>query len=277
VEIKEYRRAGSLEEAWELLQKSRHNRLLGGCTFLRRTRLVIQTGVDLMDLGLEYIRETGEDIRVGACTSLRDMETSAILRREFNGAFTLLLKHFIGVQLRSHITIGAHVYSRFGFSDIIPVLMALHARVRLYRGGELSLEDFMSKPDKDIRADILTEIILPKEKRRVSFRMMRTSFNDYSLLCLAMSRRDGAGHGEWIIAAGVRPGRAVLAETAMARLEDPALEETIQSGGGDDLLADTASGIAMECNFGSNIRASGEYRRELCTVFARRIIRELLS
>jgi CO/xanthine dehydrogenase FAD-binding subunit len=277
MEIKEYRRAGSLEEAWELLQKSRFNRLLGGCTFLRRTRLIIQTGIDLVDLGLEYIRETGEDIRIGAYTSLRDLETSPILGREFNGAFTLLLKHFIGVQLRTHITIGAHVYSRFGFSDIIPVLMALNARVRLYRRGELSLADFMSRPDKDIKADILTEIILPKEKRALSFRMMRTSFNDYSLLCLALSRRDREGQGEWIISAGVRPGRAILAEKGMASLGDPALEEKIQSGEGDVFLASTASGIATECNFGSNIRASGEYRRELCVVFARRIIRELLA
>jgi CO/xanthine dehydrogenase FAD-binding subunit len=272
MEIKEYRRAASLEEAWELLQKSRHNRLLGGCTFLRRTRLVIQTAIDLIDLGLEYIRETGEDIHIGAYTSLRDMETSDVLRREFNNAFPLLFEHFIGIQLRSHITIGAHVYSRFGFSDIIPVLMALNARVHLYRGGELLLKDFMSSPGKNIRADILTEIILPKEKRAVSFRMMRTSFNDYSLLCLAISRRDG----EWIVSAGARPGRAVLAEKAMARLGDPALEKNITSGNGDETLGGLAFDIAEECNFGGNMRASGEYRRELCAVFARRIIREFL-
>jgi CO/xanthine dehydrogenase FAD-binding subunit len=277
MEIKTYLRAASLEDAWKLLQKSRHNRLLGGCTFLRRTRLVIQTGIDLIDLGLDYIRETGEDVRIGAYTSLRDMETSGILKREFNGAFTRLLEHFIGVQLRSHITIGAHVYSRFGFSDIIPALMALNARVHLYHRGEMPLRDFMSKPGKDIRADILTEIILPKEKRLLSFRMMRTSFNDYSLLCLAVSRRNGDSRGEWIISAGARPGRAILAERAMARLGDPALEEKIKSGLGDEILAGTASGIAEECNFSGNMRATGEYRRELCAVFARRIIRELLS
>jgi CO/xanthine dehydrogenase FAD-binding subunit len=276
MEIKEYRRAASLEEAWELLKKSRRNRLLGGCTFLRRTRLVIQTGIDLIDLGLEYIRETGENIHIGAYTSLRDMETSGILQKEFDGAFTRLLEHFIGVQLRSHITIGAHVYSRFGFSDIIPVLMASNARVRLYRGGEMTLKDFMASPCKNIKADILTEIILPKEKRRLSFRMMRTSFNDYSLLCLALSRRAGDGHGEWIISAGARPGRAILTENAMALLGDPVLEEKIKSGGGDDILDGLASGIAAECNFNSNMRAQGEYRRELCAVFARRIIRELL-
>jgi CO/xanthine dehydrogenase FAD-binding subunit len=276
MEIKAYLRAASLEEAWHLLQKSRHNRLLGGCTFLRRTRLVIQTGIDLAGLGLDYIRETGEDIRIGACTSLRDMETSGVLGGEFNGAFSRLFEHFIGVQLRNHITIGAHVYSRFGFSDIIPVLIALNARVRLYHRGEMPLRDFMSRPCKDIKADILTEIILPKEKRALSFRMMRTSFNDYSLLCLAMSRRDGDRHGEWIVSAGARPGRAILAERAMARLGDPALEEKIKSGP-EDALAGTASGIAAECNFSGNMRASGEYRRELCAVFARRIIRELLS
>jgi CO/xanthine dehydrogenase FAD-binding subunit len=272
VEIKEYRRAASLEEAHELLQKSRRNRLLGGCTFLRHSRLSIQTAVDLIDLDLRYIRETDEAVLIGAYTSLRDMETSEILQKEFNGVFTELLKHFIGVQLRSHITIGAHVYSRFGFSDIIPVLMAMNARVRLYRSGEMPLRDFMKIHWQNIKADILTELILPKENRRIGFRMMRTSYNDYSLLCLAVSRNAD----DWIISAGARPGRAVLAEKAMARLADPALTSNL-SAGDAALLADFAAGIAGEFEFNTNMRAGGEYRRELCAAFARRIIGELLT
>jgi CO/xanthine dehydrogenase FAD-binding subunit len=272
MEIKEYRRAASLEEAAELLQKSRRNRLLGGCTFLRRTRLSIQTGIDLIDLDLRYIRETAEDLRIGAYTSLRDMETSGILKKEYGDFFVKLLEHFVGVQLRSHITIGAHVYSRFGFSDIIPALLALNARLRLFRGGEMSLWDFMRAPCKSIRADILTELILPKEGRKAAVSMMRTSYNDYSLLCLAASC-SGSG---WIISAGARPGQAILAEKAMARLAEAAFAETIRSGD-RAALAGFAAETAEECNLGSNMRASAEYRKELCAVFARRIITELLT
>jgi CO/xanthine dehydrogenase FAD-binding subunit len=271
VEIREYIRAASLEEAYELLKKSRNNRILGGLTFLHRTRFNIAAGIDLIDLGLDYIRENEKEITIGAYTSLRDIELSEILKREFGPAFKELLEHFIGVQLRSHITLGAHVYSRFGFSDIIPVLLVMNAGVRLYRSGLMSLADFMRAPVKDIKRDILIEIILLKEKRRVSFRMMRTSWNDYSILCLAASR----GAGGWIVSAGARPGRAMLAEKAMARLADPAFAEKLKHS--EEALGDFSRGLACECDFYGNMRASGEYRRELAAVFAKRIFGELLK
>jgi CO/xanthine dehydrogenase FAD-binding subunit len=160
------------------------------------------------------------------------------------------------------------VYSRFGFSDLIPALLSLNARVRLFRRGEMSLWDFMNAPLPAplpaVQKDILVEIILPKEGRKTKVQMMRNSYTDYSLFCLAVSRRAN----DWIIAAGVCPGRAVLAEGTMARLRDS----------GEALPANApamAAGVAEELRFGDNGRASAAYRRELCVRFARRALEEL--
>lgn len=264
MQINVYHKAAAIEEAYDLLQQSPQNCILGGCTFLRKTKKKIDTAIDLSGCGLDYIRETENEIKIGAYTSFRDIEISPLLLREYSDTFTTVLRHLIGVQLRSHITIGAHVYSRYGFSDMIPALLALNARVRLHKCGEMHLSAFMSADIQMIRGDILTEIILPKEKRRTKVQMVRNSYNDYSVFCLAVSR---AGD-DWIIAAGARPGSAVLAEKAMSDLENAALSQA-------DILR-TADAVSNEFQYGSNSRGSAVYRKQLCTVFARRALEALL-
>lgn len=261
MQIREYRKPATLEEAYALLTKGKTNRILGGCTFLKRTNVKIGTAIDLADCGLSYIRETANTVAIGAYTSLRQIETSEVLLREFGTVLREPLEHLIGVQLRNAITIGAHVASRFGFSDIIPTLLALNASVRFYHGGVKSLWDYMREdvPEKDI----LVEVLLPKEGRRAKVQMMRLSYNDYSVFCLAMSR---AGEN-WIVSAGVFPGRAKLAERTMAEMNAGHV-----TGADASVLAEH---IASEYHFGSNYRGTAEYRKELCRVFARRAIEEL--
>lgn len=263
MEIKEYRRAASLDEAYALLSKSPQNCVLGGCTFLRKTQRAVNLAIDLTDLGLRYICETGDEVRIGAYTTLRDMELSPVIPAAFGTVFHEAFRHLIGVQLRTHITIGAHVYARFGFSDLIPVLLSLNTRVRLYRGGEMPLNDFLLAGAKDVKGDILIELIVPKEGRAAKVQMMRSSYNDYSILCLAVSRVGD----DWIIASGARPSRAALAPETMAALRHtPPTPETIPA---------LAQSVADEFRFGTNLRGSAEYRRALCAVFARRALEEL--
>lgn len=261
MQIHDYARAADLGEAYALLTKSQGNRLIGGCTFLRRTNTRIATAVDLQDCGLNYIHKTENAILLGAYTSLREIEISAIIHGSFGTMLSDPLEHLIGIQLRNQITIGAHVASRFGFSDIIPTLLAMNARVRFYHSGEMSLRSYMQldRPERDI----LTEIVLPLEGRRGKVQMIRRSYSDYSIFCLAASCADG----DWIVSAGVLPGRAKLAERTMEKMNSHKVARS-------DATA-LANEIAGEFKIGSNRYSSAEYRRELCRVFARRAIEEL--
>lgn len=261
MQIRDYVRASSLDEAYELLTAKKANRIIGGTTFLNMTQMKIGTAIDLQDLGLDYIREDGGDIAIGAYTSLRELETSPLMKQAYGMMFEDVFRHLIGVQLRNTITIGGHVASRFGFSDIIPALIAMDASVVFYKAGTMKLEEYMKvvKPEKDI----LVEIRIPNDGRRGIVQMMRTSFNDYSLFCLAMSRKDN----DWRVVAGVLPGRAKLAEAAMAEMS----QETVRAW-----EARKWAGKITGCfRFGSNTRASANYRKELCRVFARRGIEVL--
>ena len=264
VEIREYVKATDLDSAYALLQKSKTNLILGGCTFLKRTRKRVGTAIDLKDCGLSYIRETDTQVEIGAYTSLRELETSPLILERFGNAFQQAVEHLIGVQLRDAITIGGHVYSRFGFSDIIPTLLALNARIRFYHEGEKSLWEYLQQEKRS--RDILVEIILPKEGRRSVVQMMRSSYNDYSIFCLAVSRSEA---GNWIVAGGVFPGRAKLALETM--------EEMNRSAVTRDQAQKLAQKIADGFTFGDNYRGSGAYRKQLCRVFARRAIEELAN
>ena len=106
-------------------------------------------------------------------------------------------------------------------------------------------------------------IVLPKEGRRAKVQMMRLSYNDYSIFCLAASRVKE----NWIIAAGVFPGRAKLAEKTMSEMRDTPVTR--------GRAAELARRITAEYRFGTNYRGTAEYRRTLCEVFARRAIEEL--
>ena len=75
--IREYKRAESLEEAWQLNQK-RPNRVLGGMIWLKMENINVGTAIDLSGLGLDTIEETDEGFSIGAMVTLRQLELPPI-------------------------------------------------------------------------------------------------------------------------------------------------------------------------------------------------------
>ena len=153
--IQNYVRAGSLEEAYALCQK-KNNVVLGGMLWLKMQRNRVDTAIDLSGLGLDQIEETDSEYRLGAMVTLRQLELHPGLDRLTQGAMAQSVRHIVGVQFRNCATVGGSVFGRFGFSDVLTLLLALEARVVLYHGGEQSLADFAAAPRQ---RDILTHIV----------------------------------------------------------------------------------------------------------------------
>ena len=198
--IQNYVRAGSLEEAYALCQK-KNNVVLGGMLWLKMQRNRVDTAIDLSGLGLDQIEETDSEYRLGAMVTLRQLELHPGLDRLTQGAMAESVRHIVGVQFRNLATVGGSVFGRFGFSDVLTLLLALEARVVLYRGGEQSLADFAAAPRQ---RDILTHVIIPKGERRVVYLSQRNTATDFPVLTCALSRREG----RTLCAVGARPGRA---------------------------------------------------------------------
>ena len=128
---KNYVLAKTLEEAYELNQK-KSAVIVAGNMWLRMCGLNKQVAIDLSGLDLDGIEETQDGFVIGAMTTLRALETSEALDTAFGGAFKKALSPIVGTQFRNGATVGGSVYSRFGFSDVSTLLLALDAEVVLY-------------------------------------------------------------------------------------------------------------------------------------------------
>ena len=203
--IREYKRAESLEEAWQLNQK-RNNRVIGGMIWLKMENINVGTAIDLSGLGLDTIEETDEGFSIGAMVTLRQLVLHEGLAADTEGAVRESVRHIVGVQLRNLATVGGSLYSRCGFSDVLTIFLALNASVELYKGGVVPLSEYAQRP---YDRDILVRVLVPKEHARFCYQSVRNSQTDIPVLPCAAARMET---GDYRIVIGARPLRAVRFE-----------------------------------------------------------------
>lgn len=248
--VRSYVRPDSLEQAIAELKSGKHNRMIGGGVFLKMQHRAIGKLISLDGLGLDQITETDEAVHIGGGVTLREIETNPVIL-EYFPALSYAVSQIVGVQLRNLAQIGASVFSRYGFSDIIPCLLAADASIKLAEAGEMKVADFL-KRERDW--DILYEIIIPKGIT-LSYDNLRQTNGDFSTLNLAIGKRDGQVR----IVYGARPMGAFLAlKASQAAEEGKSFEEVIRL-------------VQEEVPFGTNLRASADYRRHLAGVLLERL------
>ena len=258
VTIQKYVRAQSLEEAWQLNQK-KLNRILGGMLWLRLGSGMVDTAIDLSDLGLNTIEEDETQFSIGAMVTLRDLELHKSLNDYSNCAVANAVKDIVGVQFRNMATVGGSIWGRFGFSDVLTVFLALDTYVELYKGGVLPLEQFVQM-EKD--NDILVRLIVKKKPCCAAYTSMRIQRTDFPVLACAVSLVDR----EYRAVLGARPANAMIVRDA---------DGLLAAGVNEDSAAAFARYAADQVPTGSNIRGSAAYRTHLVKVLVQRALMEL--
>lgn len=254
ITIQNYVRAESLEQAYELNQK-KSARILGGMLWLKMAKNTVGTAVDLSGLGLDTIEETGEGFSIGAMVTLRQLEQHPGLNACTGGAFAKALAPIVGVQFRNMATVGGSVWSRFGFSDVLTLLLALDTTVELYKGGLVPLETFAAMP---YDRDLLMRVHIRKTPGRVAYEAMRIQRTDLPVLTCAVSDMGGVR-----AVIGARPGKPVV-------LRD---EKGLLAGGiSEESAAAFAADVAARVPMGANSRGSAAYRTHLAEVLTRRCV-----
>ena len=248
LKIKEIVRPQSLEEAYELNQK-RTNRILGGMLWMRMSNIQIQKAIDLSGLGLDKIEETEEEFSIGCMVTLRELELHTGLNTCFEGLIRRSVEDIVGVQFRNSATIGGSLFGRFGFSDVLTAFLVLDTYVELYKGGVCPLAEFASgKRDNDI----LVRVIVKKTKGHYAYQSYRNTKTDFPVLAVAMAQAEDGVKA----AVGARPQRAEVRIVT-------------------DLKRDTLKALADSFAYGSNMRASAEYRKHLASVLLKRAAEEI--
>ena len=258
--IKEYKKAESLEEAWQLNQK-RSNRVIGGMLWLKMCNFRVQTAIDLSGLDLDGIEEQEDCFSIGCMATLRQLETHPGLDRYTNGAMREALRHIVGVQFRNGATVGGSLFGRYGFSDVLTMFMAMDAQVELYRGGLVPIRDFAEMP---YDRDILVRAIVKKAPAAYAYQSMRNTDTDFPVLtCGAALTEEGLR-----VCIGARPGKAVLLPDENGLLRPPLTEEKVKK---------IAAYAARRIPTGSNLRGSGSYRARLAEALTMRATEHLLK
>ena len=104
LKIKEYVKAESLEQAYELNQK-KTNCVIGGMLWLKMVTRNVQKVIDLSGLGLDQIEENDEEFSIGAMVTLRQIELHEGLNTWSQGAVKESVTHIVGVQFRNLATV----------------------------------------------------------------------------------------------------------------------------------------------------------------------------
>lgn len=256
--IKKYVVVDSLEEAYELNQSRKAN-VLGGLLWMKMGKKTIQTAIDLSNLGLDKIEEKEDCFEIGAMVTLRDLETHEGLNKYFDDAVKNSVKSIVGVQFRNRATVGGSIFSRFGFSDPLTCFLALDSYVKLYKGGIIPMKEFVDMPYDN---DILEKVIIKKDGRKIVYTSHRNISTDFPVLTCAVSKLNG----KFEVSIGARPQKAALVlDEENILSENPTAEQ----------VAKFADYVESKLVFGSNMRASKEFRSHLCKVLVRRSINEI--
>jgi aerobic carbon-monoxide dehydrogenase medium subunit len=275
----DYEVAESVDHAIELLgQHGDEAKLLaGGHSLLPIMKLRLAAPAVIVDLGridgLNYVRDEGDTLAIGAMTRHCDAERDPLLQ-EHCGIVSYTASLVGDPSVRHRGTIGGSISHGDAASDLPTTLLALDATFSM-RGpnGERTVaagDFFKDYLETDLSPDeVLTEIRVPKlNGAGWSYKKFNRRAQDWAVVgAAAVVERSNGSIGSARIGLtnmGSTPVRATAAENAL-------------SGASTDSVAEATRSADEGTSPSSDIAASAEYRRHLARVLSKRAVEEALG
>jgi carbon-monoxide dehydrogenase medium subunit len=262
----EYARAGSVDEAIELLGREDAKVLAGGHSLLPLLKLRFARPSLLVDIGriddLRYVREDGDRIAIGALSRHADLALDPVLAQGC-GLLARAAGNVGDPQVRHRGTIGGSVAHADPASDLGTILLTLDADF-VARGpdGERTIasSEFFTGPFESALTpqELLVEIRVPKVEGGRYLKHVRRQ-QDWATVAVAAARLNGTVH-VGLAAMGGTPLRARAVEEAVAAGASP---------------ADAATHAAEGADPPSDISGSSEYRAHLAQVLTRQALEQI--
>ena len=275
----EYSAPKTLDEALGLLAEGAKP-LAGGMSLIPMMKLRLASPEHLVDLGrikdLNYIREEGGAIHIGATATHQDVLSSPLLR----GKCPLLAEtasHIGDIQVRNMGTIGGSVAHADPAADYPAALQALEARI-VVKGAKSE----RTVPAADFFVDMFTTALEPGEIVRevivpvdgdgtgTNYQKVLQPASGFAIVGIAVrARKSGGKIGMIRIGVTGLSNRAFRATAAEKALEGKA-------GSAAEVQA-AAAVIAQGVEANSDLHASAEYRKHLAIVYAVKALTAALS
>ena len=139
MKLNEFIRPASLSAARDNLRElGPKGMLLAGGTalhFMQDHTPVV--AVDIMRLGLSFIKQEGDHYTIGATTSLADIQRYRAPRWALHEICRRISTH----QIRNISTLGGNICRVFPWADLPVILLALNARMVIFSGQEKELDN----------------------------------------------------------------------------------------------------------------------------------------
>jgi carbon-monoxide dehydrogenase medium subunit len=275
--VNEYVRATSIDEAVRFLEaRGERAHLLAGGTDLLLVDRGYDAILDISRLELDYIRDDGDDLAIGATTSIESIARSPRVASLAGGILCESCRIFGTIQIRNMATIGGNIANAMPAADPPSALLALDARIVAVgpQGSrrEIAIAHFFTGPRRTIldRNELITEIRLPLRFREWGGRWKKIGrvTRDIALVNAGVSARIDGGV--------VRDARIALCAVAPAPLRVTEAEEILRGNPPSPaLFAAAADAVSRAVRPISDVRASEPYRRHVSGVLVRRALSEI--
>jgi len=224
---------------------------------------------------LRYVRQSDGGVSLGALTTLTDVLESSL----FNGKLSVIheaAEIFGAPQVRNVATVGGNVCSAASSEDLIPVLMALGARLKVISsGGErtVPIKDFVvGKRETALKpSEILAEVRFdyPKGKYWTGFEKLgRRNMLIISLVSMAM-RLTLEDDLSTVRSASIALNRVSGRVPALASKTE---EFLVGSKLSEKTIVEAQKVLATELALTSDFRSSAAYRMEIAQVYLKRLL-----
>jgi carbon-monoxide dehydrogenase medium subunit len=273
----DYVAAKSLDDALSLLARHKDDAklLAGGHSLLPAMKLRLAQPKVLIDISrikdLNYIREEDGQVRIGAMTTHFQIESSDLLRR----VCPLLpeaASNLGDMQVRNKGTMGGSIAHADPAADWPAAVIALNAEMvavgpkgeRVIKSDDFFVELFTSALQP---GEILREIRFtpPKGKFGQAYMKFRHPASGFAVVGVAVSlTAEGSKCGACGVGVTGLSGKAFRAGGVERALKGASLDEKA--------LAAAANHIVDGVDANSDLFASGEYRKHLAQVYARRAL-----
>jgi len=260
----------TLAQAVSLLDAENARPLSGGTALM----LMMKAGVlrparlvSLRKLDLDGIRVDGE-LRIGAMTSLRELERSAQVKAGWP-AITRALRTLSNVRVRNVATVGGALAHADPHMDLPPLLAALGGRVTIAGPrGERSV------PVEALYAGYLENTLARDELiTRVTIPQMGKARAAY-LKCTTRSADDWPAVGIAVVLDG-EDVRIVLGAATDKPVRLKAAERLLEGRAADPkALDEAAEAAAGEASIEGDLHGSAAYKKQLIRVYLKRTVHE---
>ncbi len=275
--IKEYFKPATVREAVALLreQPGQGAFIAGGTNIVVAKDPTLNYLVDVHRLGLEYITEDEQHIRIGACTTIEELYHSELANTLANGLFAQVASWFASKQIRNVATIGGNIAEGLSAADTAPLLLTLDAQIVMVGDTERTVpmsEFFRKKGGNILHRELIKEFIIPKEFQQAAGKFLKNgrTREDISIVSVTTVVLMQGGT--------CQKARIALGAVAPTPVRIPQAEAVLEGKQpSKELVEHTAAAVVEHIHPIDNFRASAQFRKDIAEVYTKRALRECLS